>query len=718
VLFRSRLFDIKQAKDKGHSVDRQYEDDFQEYFDLFQRDLFKNGLLYKRVNVDTYLSTEDVKPRPEELESLMTPMKVARKKKHGSVHVGSDESSESSDEESSNEKESKSKLTNIMRIFGEHIEEDDDVPLIIGDYVQVVSGELQKVIGVVVSVQNLVLGIVRIKPKSSGLTQEMDIEVNKLIKHIDPGYHVEVAAGKFLGQTGRVVSVNPGDSGRIIATILRDGTNKEMRVNVNHLRKSDKVSIGTLEIGGYSLYDLAILNDNETAVVINVDSERLTVINHLDIVKHVMPQELQGKRMARNEIAMDQHNNPLKQGNMVNVTSGAHASKAGTIKHIYKGNVWLHSNVHLKNSGVFVIKGKACVLAGAVSGTSGTQEVPQRVSAGGLRTRGKDTDNINKTIKIIQGAHKGLLGNVIACDATYYQVELLSKMKRVTIERTKTKLVGDKDGSFAAPHHSSALGVVPSTPYLTQDTPTHFGNETPRYTMGSETPLHGYGGETPRGSYVDDIWKVGAQDTAEVEVDPGSMINSVASSREGHHWNQGGDSVETWPVPSVGDASPFSQVSSPAMGTPSSQYTNTYSPSGSSMYSPSAATPISESGMSTSSGRKQSASRNWVEQLIVVFKRGNFTGREGVIIDPPSNGDRLSVRLRDGSTAVHDCSIDEVALADPPKKGKVVILSGKSKGRFGTFRDFAGRDFVVEFTGETSKNLFSKDSVGWVSVDR
>jgi transcription elongation factor len=101
-------------------------------------------------------------------------------------------------------------------------------------------------------------------------------------------------------------------------------------------------------------------------------------------------------------------------------------------------------------------------------------------------------------------------------------VELKSKMRKITIDREKTKVVGDKAGALNRTDKPvTAVGPdgLPTTPYLSSDTPRHFaGSETPHHALGSETPMHyGGGAETPRGNQTpggggggqDDFWQVG-----------------------------------------------------------------------------------------------------------------------------------------------------------------------------------------------------------------
>ena len=85
--------------------------------------------------------------------------------------------------------------------------------------------------------------------------------------------------GVYSGQTGKVVCVEMRD-GSHVASLLTDGVNTEIEVNVSHLQITNEVTVGLSSINGYELYDLVILNQNETAVVVFVGTEQLNVMNH------------------------------------------------------------------------------------------------------------------------------------------------------------------------------------------------------------------------------------------------------------------------------------------------------------------------------------------------------------------------------------------------------------------------------------------------------
>ena len=87
--------------------------------------------------------------------------------------------------------------------------------------------------------------------------------------------------------------------GSHVAAILTDGVNTEISVNVSHLQVTNEVTVGLSNLAGFELYDLVVLNQNETAVVVFVGTESLTVVNHQSIVKHVQPMELKGKKNSQ-----------------------------------------------------------------------------------------------------------------------------------------------------------------------------------------------------------------------------------------------------------------------------------------------------------------------------------------------------------------------------------------------------------------------------------
>ena len=88
-----------------------------------------------------------------------------------------------------------------------------------------------------------------------------------------------------------------------------------------------------------------------------------------------------------------------------------------------------------------------------------------------------------------------MLGQVVDVINDTYNIELLAKMKKIVIEKSKTVIVGDREGCINSDirmHIGSGGGGgqiydggVPATPFYTQETPHHMqGNATPHQNYG------------------------------------------------------------------------------------------------------------------------------------------------------------------------------------------------------------------------------------------
>lgn len=248
-----------------------------EMYDFFSGDYYRDGFLFKEVNVATYIQSDNVNPKIEELQLLLAKGSGAiddstsppeTKSKGKKVRISNDRneddddsprlSDEEDDEDGRSIKRRKSDSSSSPDSIAEdpfnsnilleiakqsakqNVEGLDDssltetVPYVIGDLVQVTQGELKNLVGKVLTV-NHVTKIVRIQPKNSSYRSEVDVEVGILVKYITPGSHVKVVSGPYNGQTGRVVAVNIMD-GDHVAAILTDSTNSEITCNLSHLQ--------------------------------------------------------------------------------------------------------------------------------------------------------------------------------------------------------------------------------------------------------------------------------------------------------------------------------------------------------------------------------------------------------------------------------------------------------------------------------------------------
>lgn len=459
---------------------------------------------------------------------------------------------------------------------------------------------------------------------------------------------------------------------------------------------SSEVTTGYGNLMGYELYDIVALSENECAVVIVVGTEKLRVINHMGNVRDVLPMELLGKRntFSQRSTGFDIQQNVISVGDTVKVTSGLHAKLSGTVKQMMKGTLWLHSNFYHRDSGIFVVKTRNCVVSGGnavtpalSAGYKGVLNTPvhpaaggsvsvQGVAAVGAGAMGRGGSNnagnrgaggrdwmVGKTVRITKGGFKGLLAQVVDATPTHYSVELLAKLKKIVVERNNTVYVGDEKGSLEKANQRGGPVVAPgdlgmmsaATPYLTSATPLHhMGNETPRFTLGGETPMV-YGDATPssrtphHGDDSDSAWGVtqaeremrGNSTSTSMQNTPGSLYDS----------RRGGSSVGGWESAS-GSGSAY-------MGTDNSAYNShsgsVYSQNSgmSSMAQSGSSTPMSQLSHLADVGSVRSASsagassaggaaaevtfRDWAENMVVLIKRGDSVGKWAVIQQRPDN---------------------------------------------------------------------------------
>lgn len=228
---QQRLFDAEEARQAGGSfVYRRHHpmDLTAAMYDVWENDHYKDGFLFKEVTVATYLDATDVKPRLEELQ-------LFRQRKSGAGDRDDEDAEDDlPDEYNPNNAHFLKELADQIENLGEEEAKEGTNALLPGDLVQVTSGDMRNLIARIVSV-NDATRVARIVPYNNALTTEMSMEVDLLVKYIFPGAHVKVVAGRYMGQTGRVVSVKSAD-GSNVAAILTDGINTEIQCNVGHLQ--------------------------------------------------------------------------------------------------------------------------------------------------------------------------------------------------------------------------------------------------------------------------------------------------------------------------------------------------------------------------------------------------------------------------------------------------------------------------------------------------
>lgn len=651
-------------------------------FYQWRGDTYKGGFLIKTVDVNMYIDSVDVQPRLEELRTFS----LAQDFNHN------DPDPEAARHLQAMEVSFNEQLTKQIR----SLEGVDAVPYVPGDLVQVVKGETAGLIGRVLLVDEM-RKLLRVQPLNTELKGAIEVEQRLVTKYIEAGAHVKVMGGRYEGQTGRVVAVMTSEADPM-AVILTDGVNTEIHCSVSLLQNSVDVAAGYGSLKGYELYDLVQLNENEVGVIINIGVEALRVLTQMELIKDVDPNEVRAK-LTQQSLRMKAFEMEQKQfsvGDTLRVAVGTHEKLSGTVRHINKGYAWLHSTSYMKNSGIFVVRPRNCVLAGSINkdtkgpatsappnagGRQSSASTPNSAysrnsnGAGGAANNRTGRDPlVGKTVRITHGAHKGMLAQVVDGNGGFYSMELLAKLKKVTVSRAHIVEEGDRHGRIndqntvgtgsvsAAGGYGSAYGdsntFVPPTPHIGFATPMHaLGSETPRFTLGNETPFVGM--QTPRrGDEVSDAWRVGDDD---IEGDGGRSV-------------MGDTSVMNTP-------SLMSDIGTPHQyGAP--------------------APPVSSASAATVTNADPST---WVVNMIVLVKSGSLMGRLAVLLSLPDSQGNCVIQQRDGmGRLTHDkltVPVSSIAPTDRlPSNCKVLVLAGKYKGSTGVVQVFTWHVLMDPFT--------------------
>jgi transcription elongation factor SPT5 len=551
-------------------------------YEVHNGNYFREGYMFKECTVGTV-----VKPvtgeNPPTIEELQLFRKKAATKEDG---MGSDDDDDEDDVDaqikaSQNSSSLLDDLAGLPTVISEN-----GGGLNLGDIVEVVDGDLVGMRGKLTAMDD---NTVKMKPLgNSGLDNSDEIEfmTNQVCKYIAVGAHVKVTDGRFANETGVVVATSD-IGGEKVVVILTDLTHKELTVRVNMVKESAEVSSGQDKLQGYELHDLVVVAGggatNDVAVITRVGREDFDVIDNYGNVRLVRPEELRGKRnqSSNRAVALDVQGNQIKCNDTVNVVEGPHKNKTGTIKHIYRSQIFLHSQTRTENAGIFACRARSCVLAGArqrkkeSAPTTQFNARPQGRAVGG----GQD-ELLHKSVRITGGIWKGYLGTVVNATAEHVNVELHSRMKKVLVLRAKVAIVGDSSGAYNADPMMNNNGgfanslVGSATPMFGGQTPMH-GGETPMHS--SSTPNHdgGYGVDesgSDANPVNESVWAPGGEidreveeerDNEEADFQLGSGADGVQANAS-KEVNEHEDAADDWGASMVDDANTYEAALPPA----------------------------------------------------------------------------------------------------------------------------------------------------------
>lgn len=368
-----------------------------------------------------------------------------------------------------------------------------------GDNVEVCVGDLENLQAKIIAIDGYMITVM---PKHEELKDPLIFKANELRKYFKTGDHAKVLAGRYEGETGLIVRVEPS---RVV--LVSDLTMHELEVLPRDLQLCTDMATGVDSLGQFQWGDLVQMDTQTVGVIVRLERENFHVLGMHGKVIECKPTALQKRRENINTIALDSEQNQIRRRDIVKVLEGPHAGRDGEIKHLFRNLAFLHSRMYTENGGIFVCKTRHLKLAGGNKNAANSMnsmsfagymspriQSPMHPGGGGGRGRGggggrgrgggrggmfRDREILGKSIKITGGSYKGAVGIVKdATDATA-RVELHSSCQTISVDRNHIAVVG-------APAKDGSITVYGRTPSRTPG----YGSQTPIYS-GSKTPLHG-----------------------------------------------------------------------------------------------------------------------------------------------------------------------------------------------------------------------------------
>ena len=431
-------------------------------FWIFNNERYKDGYLFKELSVSS-LDHEGINPTLDEITRF----------------------------QSGNDNEDEVDLSGLAILAN-----NNNIKFSKGDLVEVIEGDLINLMGTVESVEGDKVTVI---PKHEELKDKITFPAKQLRKFFRMGDHVKVIAGRHDGETGLIVGVEEN-----IVTIFTDVGMKEIKVFSKDIQECTEVTSGQISIGQYELHDFIQLDPTTVGVIIKVDRETFRVLDQNGTVRTVRPQEISQKRNTKHAMSLDSQSNSIQAGDSVRITEGAYKDKQGSILHIYRSFAFLLSREVLENSNVVVVRTRNLVLVGSrnsrdssVYPTTGRDSLragmmPPGVGAG--RGNRRDVSLISKTVTIAGGPYKGYVGIVVDATDTTARIELHTRSKTITVDKSKLILEGGSAPIGGRTYFGMGDGGrTPLHPGMA--TPMHHGMQTPMH-LGSQTPMHD-GSRTP-----------------------------------------------------------------------------------------------------------------------------------------------------------------------------------------------------------------------------
>jgi len=713
-----KFFNASEIAALGKDLYRQRFPGGGEMCDYFEGNYYHDGYLLKEVNVGTMVKPCGVE-EPPTLDELQRFRRRSKKTENSDSRYD-----DGGNEENEGSRIAASLLDELSELQGEtgldKTDQNVSACFVIGDTVEVIEGDLVGMRGKLISIDG---STIKMKPSNAAEladTTEVEFLASQVRKYIPVGSHVKVIDGRYVNETGVVVAVEKVDTEVLdyTAVVLTDMTHKEISVRISQLQESAEVASGLDKLAGYELHDLVVLSgggsSNEVGVIVRVGREEFSIINNHGIVREVRPEELRGKRNSASikAVALDVQGNQIRCGDTVSVAEGPHKGKTATIKRMSRAQLFLYSQIKTENSGIFVVRSRSCVLTGN-SASQKHKSAPSANPYGAVSSgRGgpknvKDDNLLRKSVRIQSGQWKGYLGVVTDATTTHVQVELHSRLKKVTVTRERVVVGGDKFGATDDFGQSSNPTAAPTTPFLGGATPMH-GGATPMH--GSATPMHDGigGGFTPShsGSGSSDVWRPGG-DGSSSQIDVDTTNENSDMEPTGSTW--GSTPVAATRTDGLFDGSTTAASVGGGWGSSDQGGSNTWAPT--SDNGTSSNTALQDSSNNTTDlpsinndvmGNEDSAAPKWFLDRVCVLVQKNGESVSGIIKEVNSSNKTATIEFEDSTSAVVT-PLKDLTLFKPKEHDTVLVTDGPDVGVEGELMCIDGADAILKDANEDFK---------------
>ncbi|KAK1936861.1 KOW motif family protein [Babesia divergens] len=309
----------------------------------------------------------------------------------------------------------------------------------LGEKIRVTRGELTNVIGYIAKMH---LEEIEIQPEDTTIPN-FRIHPSSIMKHFREGDNVRIIDGINKGESGLISLV---DFDKKNAVVFSPQKSEQFKVKMDYLvlvkESINFESLGSLN--GYFLGDLVQSSKGEIGVIVSISKSCFNVLLDTNIEVKLLLSDILCKRSSFGYSSKDVNNSTLYTRNKVLIVSGPYKNKQGIVKHLWKNKCFVQIE---KNA--YVVVDSSMVLNMSISETQNPLDQrggPERDSEIRPKNRVRIPNKfIGKTVKILVGRYKGLLGDVISVEQSEFTLLLKVKPKVVRIKKVDVTILDNSD---------------------------------------------------------------------------------------------------------------------------------------------------------------------------------------------------------------------------------------------------------------------------------